>query len=169
MSNELKNIKVYRHNKFLDFTTEKRAERLVHRTKEAKWISEDSILLIGGRKERSQIKKSLLKKNNRECYICGRIVPKAEPLTLDHIVPKSNDGPDKEENCALCCHECNRRKKDDDILVFIDKLRREFSDSPLSFSYLTKERLDFLEAKYENFSWSERTDEGGMIFGEPQN
>lgn len=165
---EQKTIKVFRHQRFLDYTTRKRADRLVEKTKEACWISEDAIMLIGGRKQRSRIKADLLAKNGRRCYICGRMIPEDRPLTLDHIIPKSNQGTDTELNCGLCCSSCNREKKDMSVLEFVSFLREKLVTEPEEYSYLTEDRLRYLEVKYKDFSLDSMDyfNKGGeVIFG----
>ena len=34
----------------------------------------------------------------------------ADPLTIDHITPRSVGGPTVADNLALCCHGCNQHK-----------------------------------------------------------
>ena len=44
------------------------------------------------------------------CRYCGKKFP-PEELTLDHIVPVARGGKSTRGNLAVCCLECNRRKK----------------------------------------------------------
>jgi len=44
------------------------------------------------------------------CHYCGLITPKAE-LTMDHVVPLTRGGKSVKGNLAVCCKECNSRKK----------------------------------------------------------
>lgn len=44
------------------------------------------------------------------CHYCGRTAPKAE-LTMDHVVPLTRGGKSVKGNLAVCCKECNIRKK----------------------------------------------------------
>ena len=148
-SDKQKTVRVYSKGAFLDFTTPKRARRLVEKRKEAVWLTDDSILLIGGRNERKKIKENLLEKNGRVCYICGEIIPEDEDPTLDHIVPKSRFGPDMKENCAICCHSCNKEKGGLDIREFVQKLV-ETPRSSRSLSYISDQRLSYLENRYLN-------------------
>lgn len=40
------------------------------------------------------------------CALCGRPVPLAE-LTLDHIIPLRDGGPNANWNLRLACYRCN--------------------------------------------------------------
>ncbi len=44
------------------------------------------------------------------CYYCGK---KFDPqdLTMDHIVPLSRGGKSNKGNIAVCCKDCNSKKK----------------------------------------------------------
>lgn len=139
-----KNIKVYQKGTFLDYTTLKRARRLTEKRSEAVWISPDAVLLIGGRKERKKIKKELLEKEGKVCYICGRIIPKEEFPTLDHIYPKKLQGSDVKENCAICCFMCNQKKGN---MILSDFLKKVSSD-PSFLPYLSPERIRYLDDLY---------------------
>lgn len=46
------------------------------------------------------------------CHYCDEFFPKhhRNRLTLDHIIPRSLDGPDRVWNRVLCCKPCNRDK-----------------------------------------------------------
>lgn len=53
----------------------------------------------------------LLKKYNYTCQYCGAKAPDIE-LEVDHILPKSKGGSDKEENLTISCVNCNLGKGD---------------------------------------------------------
>ncbi len=44
------------------------------------------------------------------CEYCGGKFP-PEELTMDHIVPVIRGGKSAKNNIAVCCKECNNRKK----------------------------------------------------------
>lgn len=52
-------------------------------------------------------RKNLLIRDNHSCQYCGRT---AQPLTVDHIVPKQFGGKDTWENLVIACMPCNNRK-----------------------------------------------------------
>ena len=41
------------------------------------------------------------------CCYCGSTVEEGTKLTLDHIIPHSLGGDNKETNLVTCCHKCN--------------------------------------------------------------
>lgn len=50
------------------------------------------------------------------CKLCPVYRPHAAPKasdTVDHIVPKSKGGSDREDNLRGACRECNSRRRDD--------------------------------------------------------
>ena len=56
----------------------------------------------------SSLKWKIFKRDNFSCKNCGR----QEFLELDHIIPISKGGKEKEENYQTLCKKCNVRKKD---------------------------------------------------------
>ncbi len=46
-----------------------------------------------------------------KCQHCGKSFRKSE-VDIDHIIPKSKGGSDKEFNLQILCIHCNRSKKD---------------------------------------------------------
>lgn len=57
-------------------------------------------------KDRQRRTRSLLRSHGPLCQICGRVFRPAE-LTLDHIVPRSQNGADALYNLRLACYPCN--------------------------------------------------------------
>lgn len=45
------------------------------------------------------------------CDYCGVLLD-IESSTIDHIIPRAGDGMDNQDNWALSCAPCNRRKSD---------------------------------------------------------
>lgn len=60
------------------------------------------------RKSVNNIKWMVFKRDNFTCQKCGS----QELLELDHIVPISKGGKEKEKNYQTLCQKCNRKKKD---------------------------------------------------------
>ncbi len=54
-------------------------------------------------------RKNVLRRDNHRCLYCGRA---DEPLTIDHVHPRSRGGPDTWENLVAACTRCNNRKGD---------------------------------------------------------
>lgn len=59
-----------------------------------------------------ELKNSIIKEENRLCYICGEFIPENKPATVDHIIPRSKFGKDERENLHCCCKRCNDDKLD---------------------------------------------------------
>jgi len=56
-------------------------------------------------------RRNIFKRDHFTCQYCGR-QPAAEELTLDHVIPRSQGGESRWDNCVLACLECNKRKAD---------------------------------------------------------
>jgi 5-methylcytosine-specific restriction endonuclease McrA len=52
-------------------------------------------------------RKNILKRDNHVCQYCG---VRSKPMTIDHVVPRRNGGPDTWENLVTACVPCNTRK-----------------------------------------------------------
>ena len=63
-----------------------------------------------------EVREYLLEKWGRKCAYCSR---DKVPLEIDHIHPKSRGGSDRVSNLAIACHDCNQRKGNRDVAVFL--------------------------------------------------
>ncbi|MHB1470694.1 MAG: RNA-guided endonuclease IscB [Thermoplasmataceae archaeon] len=54
-----------------------------------------------------EIREYLLEKFHRKCVYCGKT---GIPLEIEHLTPRSRDGPDTVNNLAISCHNCNQKK-----------------------------------------------------------
>ncbi len=54
-----------------------------------------------------KIKEYLLHKWGRKCAYCGKT---KLPLEVEHIIPKSREGSDRESNLTISCRNCNQKK-----------------------------------------------------------
>lgn len=52
-------------------------------------------------------RRNILRRDGNRCQYCGRT---DLPLTIDHIVPKSQGGGDTWENLVTACTKCNNKK-----------------------------------------------------------
>lgn len=52
------------------------------------------------------LRSKVYERDGHTCVYCGS----TESLTLDHIVPWSDGGPDTEANLQTLCRRCNARK-----------------------------------------------------------
>ena len=60
---------------------------------------------------RALSRKNILIRDRHTCQFCGWVLPASE-LTLDHVIPRSQNGRSTWENLVACCHPCNNRKGD---------------------------------------------------------
>jgi 5-methylcytosine-specific restriction endonuclease McrA len=56
-------------------------------------------------------RRNIFKRDHYTCQYCGR-QPGNEELTIDHVVPRSQGGQSRWDNCVLACLACNHRKAD---------------------------------------------------------
>ncbi len=54
-----------------------------------------------------EIREYLLEKFHRTCVYCGKT---GTPLEIEHLTPRSRNGPDTVDNLAISCHDCNQKK-----------------------------------------------------------
>jgi 5-methylcytosine-specific restriction endonuclease McrA len=53
-------------------------------------------------------RRNILRRDNNQCQYCGS---KKNPLTIDHIIPKSRGGEDSWENLVAACVKCKQQKR----------------------------------------------------------
>ncbi len=54
-------------------------------------------------------RRNLHRRDGNHCQYCGRRL-KAQDMTVDHVVPRSQGGRNSWENCVIACRRCNSRK-----------------------------------------------------------
>jgi len=54
-------------------------------------------------------RKNIVRRDGHRCQYCGST---KAPITVDHVLPKSQGGPDTWENMIAACVKCNNRKGD---------------------------------------------------------
>ena len=52
------------------------------------------------------------------CVYCDDCIESGAKLTLDHVVPHSEGGSNKETNLVTCCHRCNSSRGNRSLSVF---------------------------------------------------
>jgi len=83
-------------------------------------------------------KKKLLKKFGSKCWYCGTAL-NSENTHLDHIVPRSKQGPNIVENLSLSCGTCNISKMTVSVREFLDRVKHiEGDKSKCREEYLLK-------------------------------
>ncbi len=63
-----------------------------------------------------ELREYLLQKWSRKCAYCSA---ENVPLEIEHIIPKSKGGTDRPSNLTIACHQCNQKKSNKDIRVFL--------------------------------------------------
>ncbi|MCG3139060.1 MAG: hypothetical protein HJJLKODD_02938 [Phycisphaerae bacterium] len=69
-------------------------------------------LTLFDRLPRQEVKfnrRNIFARDSNRCQYCGRKFPTTE-LSLDHVVPRSRNGPNNWENVVCCCLRCNVKK-----------------------------------------------------------
>ena len=70
---------------------------------------------------RMQTRKYILQRDQRTCQY-QRCCPKGKTrLEIDHIVPRSRNGPDRISNLVTACHQCNDRKSNQSLDDFMSE------------------------------------------------
>ncbi len=54
-------------------------------------------------------RRNLFRRDGFRCQYCGQ-KPQSSELTIDHVIPRSQQGESSWENCVLACVKCNTKK-----------------------------------------------------------
>lgn len=74
-------------------------------------------------------RKTLLKRDNYTCQYCG-IRMQLPEITIDHVIPKSQNGKTTFLNCVVCCKPCNSKKSNKTVeQVNMQLLRKPYVPS----------------------------------------
>ena len=57
-----------------------------------------------------QLRHYIFARDHSQCQYCDRLPTDKNPLTMDHIVPQSRNGPTVVSNLVAACQQCNTRK-----------------------------------------------------------
>ena len=57
-----------------------------------------------------RVRQNVLMRDDYSCQICGATVKDGAKLEIDHIIPVSKGGSNKEKNLQVLCQKCNREK-----------------------------------------------------------
>lgn len=110
-------ITVYsKSGELLSPCTEKVAWVLISR-KRAVELENNVIQIIIDKRDLKELKKKVIKRDNRTCFYCGKVISKSEIVTVDHLNPRhiselGSIGYDSEENLVCSCLQCNSHKAD---------------------------------------------------------
>jgi 5-methylcytosine-specific restriction endonuclease McrA len=101
-------------------------------------------------------RRNIFARDHNQCQYCGRKFPTSE-LSLDHVMPRSQNGPTTWENIVCACVDCNVRKGGrtprQANMTLIRKPEKP-KRSPLLNAKLTQKKYEtwqsFLDAAYWN-------------------
>ncbi|MEG3932005.1 MULTISPECIES: RNA-guided endonuclease IscB [unclassified Microcoleus] len=74
------------------------------------------VLYQQGELQGYEVRQYLLDKWNRQCAYCSA---ENVPFEVEHIQPKSKGGSDRVSNLTIACHDCNQKKGNQDVRVFL--------------------------------------------------
>jgi 5-methylcytosine-specific restriction endonuclease McrA len=84
-------------------------------------------------------RRNIFKRDHYTCQYCGRQPGSAE-LTIDHVVPRSQGGESRWDNCVLACMNCNKIKADRTPIQARMRLKRQPQRPSWSLIYATHDR-----------------------------
>ena len=96
-------------------------------------------------KEQRASKSKILAKTNGHCIYCGTKLVATKNFSIDHVMPRCNDGDNTIENLVPACRSCNSAKRTRDLDEFrFYRAMQEFKKiHGVSFS---QEQIKFLES-----------------------
>ena len=68
-----------------------------------------------------QLRHYIMARDHWQCQYCDRPGTEKRPLTLDHVIPESKDGPTVVGNLVAACKQCNTRKSSQPLADFLTK------------------------------------------------
>lgn len=104
-------------------------------------IADNTIKLKINNEDRKKLRKEIISKANRICYICGEKIPSDVPATIDHVVARYKQGHDDKLNNKCCCIRCNKDKGPMKLSTYVRKIKNNRD----KYSYISKSRLQYLE------------------------
>lgn len=77
-------------------------------------------------------RQNVFRRDDYKCVYCGT----KERLTLDHVIPKSKGGPNSWTNLVTCCGDCNVKKGDKKLDLFLEEYGLIMHHQPFKPTYL---------------------------------
>jgi len=75
-------------------------------------LTETQELRRMGRKIARSTMLRVVRRDNNQCQICGKVL-RDDEIEFDHIIPIGKGGSSEEHNIRVACFDCNRRKSDE--------------------------------------------------------
>lgn len=69
-----------------------------------------------------RLSRALYARGMNRCVYCGAT---EGPMHLDHIIPRSQGGPDRADNLVVACASCNSRRQDMSVRRYMRYLREQ--------------------------------------------
>jgi len=101
-------------------------------------------------------RRNLFARDRNRCQYCGNHFPTSE-LSIDHVIPRSQGGPDTWENLVCSCVKCNARKggrTPDQARMKLVNLPKRPRRNPLISVRLGQDRYESWKAFLDNAYWS---------------
>ncbi|MEM1165300.1 MAG: HNH endonuclease [Planctomycetota bacterium] len=101
-------------------------------------------------------RRNLFARDRNQCQYCGNHFPTSE-LSIDHVVPRSQGGPDSWENLVCSCVRCNSRKggrTPEQARMKLIRKPKEPRNNPLISVKLGSGRYESWKAFLDNAYWS---------------
>lgn len=90
-------------------------------------------------KKKKTLKKYIYERDNQRCHFCNKEL-KFKQISLDHYLPKSENGVDDIFNIVLSCKKCNKEKKnripEDYESILIKHFKQGVKDKKITASAL---------------------------------
>ena len=77
-------------------------------------------------------RQNVFRRDDHKCVYCRSV----HNLTLDHVIPRSKGGPNTWDNLVTCCGDCNVKKGDLDVDVFLEQHDLTMHHQPFRPTYL---------------------------------
>lgn len=61
---------------------------------------------MSSRSSSPETRRKVFERDGSRCRYCGK-----EATTLDHVIPRSQGGPNTRKNLVACCESCNGKKR----------------------------------------------------------
>ncbi len=91
----------------------------------ARWDMFGILWLYDAPENNALYRRIVFTRDHSTCLWCGE-----EATTVDHIIPYSEGGPYHPVNLFCACEKCNQKRKNDDVILFLELLAGEGSPSP---------------------------------------
>ena len=138
----------------------KDGEDSIHSVRQQFKIPEVILLTDYDKMPRHQVqfsRRMIHKRDNQTCQYCG-IQPGSENLTIDHIVPRSQNGLSTWTNTVSCCVSCNQKKNNLTLAQAHMKLLRqpkkpEFVSFKVEKRFVCKSWKSFVDKMIDSAYW----------------